>query len=147
MSHPTKELADAVVAELNGRSYSLPFTAQRRWAPLLEVSELTALTVTVVPKDLARTPATRKADQLDPSVWIGIQQKLTPGTEAETAAQIDQLVDLVHEIAESLTRTRPATLPDAACVGVENDPVVSPEHLRAERVFTSILTATYRLVR
>ena len=42
-------LADAIVADLNGHSFSQPFTAERGYLPTFELPELGDLKVTVVP--------------------------------------------------------------------------------------------------
>jgi len=141
------DLSDAIAAELNtapAETFSQAFTAVRKALPVYELSDLAELKVTVVPKAVDISGSTRSASQYDLSVDIGIQQKLaTTDVDTEVAA----LGTLVDEIAEYLRRRPLAAAPFAAWVRTVNDPVYAPEHLRDSRVFTSVLTITYRAIK
>jgi hypothetical protein len=141
------EIADAVTAELNATpgTFTQSFTAVRKVLPFYELQDLTDLTVTVVPKAVEITGATRSASQHDFTVDIGIQKKL--GSPSGLEVEVESLGNVVDQIAEYL-RQRP--LPGAAFaawVNTINDPVYAPEHLLEKRVFTSVLTLTYRAMR
>jgi len=144
------EIADAVAAELNaaapGSVFSQTFTAQRKIVPAYELSELTDLKVTVVPKAVEITGSTRAASQYEITVDIGIQKKLPPGS-GDGDDQVETLGTLVDQIAEYLRRRPLPGAPFAAWVGITNDPVYAPEHLLEQRVFTSVLTVTYRAMK
>jgi hypothetical protein len=58
-------IADAVAAELNAGSFSLPFTAKRMLLPDFALTELTDLKVTVVPHGVEMTPFCRQWTQYD----------------------------------------------------------------------------------
>jgi len=133
-------IADAVVEELKREGFSLPFTAERAYLPRFDLPEMTSLRVTVVPRGLTISAGTRSRDQHEYRIDVGVQQKL----EQEDSAELDPLMDLVEEIADHFRGLVLETEPEAACVGVENGPVYAQEHMREGRLFTSILTLTFR---
>jgi len=139
------DIADAVVAALNGGQQV--FTAQRRVRPNFELTDLADLRVTVVPKGFEASVASRSLSQYDVQVDIGIQKKLPAGADEDT--EVPVMCSLVEEIADFLkgkplegdgwraSWVRPAV----------NEPVYSTEHLAEKRVFTSVLTLTYRVMK
>jgi hypothetical protein len=133
-------IADAVVAELNGTSFSLPFMATRAYIPRFDLADMATLRVTVVPKGVEITRGSRGKDQHDYRVDIGVQQKFAD----EDADALDPLMGLVEQIADHFRGLVLETDPEAACVEVENGPVYAQEHMREGRLFTSILTLTFR---
>ena len=133
-------IADAVVAELNGHTFSLPFTATRTYVPRFDLADMATLRVTVVPKGLEITSGSRGKDQHDYRVDVGVQQKFSEGD----AAELDPLMGLVEEIADHFRNLVLDTDPEAACVKVENGPIYAQEHMREGRLFTSVLTLTFR---
>ena len=137
------DIADAVAAELNAAppdTFCQAFTARRRVLPEFDLEALSELQVTVVPKGVEITGATRTASQREIAVDIGLQKKLGADLESEVA----ELLELTERIAAYLSRRRLAAAPQAAWVAVANEPVYSPEHLAEQRAFTSVLTVTYR---
>jgi len=54
-------------------------------------------------------------------------------------------VELVEQIADYLRRRPLGSIP-AAWVRTANDPIYAAEHLAEDRVFTSVLTVTYRVM-
>lgn len=142
-------IADAVVARLSAGTFSMPFTAVRRYQPVFDLEDLATLRVSVVPRSLAIVGASRQTSQFDAQIDIGVQKRLSPapGNPASDEAEIDALLALVEEIADWLRFTRLPTTPEAVWVGVAQEPVVAGEHLEQHRQFTSILTVTYRVLR
>ena len=139
------DIADAVVAELNAApagTFDHVFTAMRRVLPEFDLAELAELKVTVVPKAVEITGATRSVGQFDCQTDIGVQKKLGKDLDTETAG----LCGLVDAIAAYLRRRPLAATPHAVWVRSRNDPVYAPEHLADQRAFTSVLTVTYRSV-
>ncbi len=134
-------IADAVVASLNAGAFDPPLGAVRRYQPTFELADLAALQVSVVPRSLEMTNATRATGYFDCAIDIGVQKKL------DGNADIDGLVSLVERIADHLRQKRLVTAPEAAFVSIANEPVVALEHLDQHRAFTSILTVTYRVRR
>ena len=140
------DIADAVAATLNDPgepSFSQSFTAERKALPAFELADLAGLHVTVVPKAVEITGASRSLSQHDVQIDVGVQQKVGSELEADVAA----LCGLVEEIAAFLRRRPLGSVAGAAWVRSANEPVYSPEHLAEKRLFTSVLTVTYRLMK
>lgn len=137
------QTADALVAEINAATLPQPANAQRHYRPQFDLAELKTLRVSVVPKSIAITGAGRNSNQHDVSVDVAVQKKLA----TEALAEIDALMELVQAIADALRLRRLAAMPEALWLRTENAPVYAPEHLEQQRVFTSVLTLTYRIVR
>ncbi len=136
-------IADAVVASLNAGNFSLPFEAQRQYQPVFGLPELETLRVSVVPKSVTIAIAARDSSYFDCAIDIGVQQKVNP----DQPGEMDALLGLVEEIADHLRMQRLDGFPSAAWLALENNPLFAPEHLQQERVFTSVLTVTYRVRR
>ena len=140
------DIADAVVAELNAaadETFSKSFDAVRKILPRYELSEMTELRVTVVPKAVETTVSSRATSLNDYQVDIGIQEKISKNLDADVVA----LCTLVQEISDYLTRRSLAAEPTAAWLSSTNDPIYVPEHLAENRLFTSVITLTYRMLR
>ena len=135
------DIADAVVTELNAGSFSVPFTVERLYRPDFELSDMKNLHVSVVPHGLEMSTAGRALSQQDVQIDLAVQKKL----DAADNAEIDALMGLVEELAEFLRTKR--QFGDAVWVRTENSPVYSQEHLGELRQFTSVLTATLRVVK
>ncbi|MEW6198054.1 MAG: hypothetical protein AB1601_05240 [Planctomycetota bacterium] len=137
------QIADAIVASLNAGSFSMPVEAQRCYQPVHELSQLQALKVSVVPKSLTATIATRSDCFFDCAIDIGVQRKV----DADDLEVLDSLMHLVEEIGDHLRFHKLDAFPNGAWLAIENDPIFAPDHLEKERVFTSVLTVTYRVRR
>ena len=135
-------IADAVVAQLNGGSFSQPLTAERHYQPKFELPDMTALHVTVVPRGITTKSLDRSRDAFDYQIDVAIQKRTDMAL-----VGLDGLMNLVEEVADHF-RTQPLmSFPQARCVEVKNAPVFSQEHLEEFRQFTSVLTLTFRLAR
>jgi len=137
------DIADAVVAELSIGAFSQSIEPQRMVLPEFGLEDLADLRVTVVPKAVEISGSTRSVSQYDVQIDIGVQKKLGKDLDAEVA----ELCGLVDEIADFLKLRSLADAPYAAWVRSANEPVYAPEHLAEQRVFTSILTITYRAMK
>jgi hypothetical protein len=137
------DVANAVVVQLNGGSFSQPFTARRLYRPRFDLSEMRTLHVTVVPKALAINSLSRGGDSHEYQIDVAVQKKF----ETESTEELDPLVGLVEEIADQFRTPRLASLPSAVCVKIENKPVYAQEHFDEFRQFTSIITLTFRVPR
>lgn len=139
------EVADAVTASLNaasgGGEFSQEFTAERLHQPSFELPELETLHVSVVPKSLTITNATRQHSFFDCAIDVGIQKRVAGDGE------VDALLDLAQEIADHLRIKRLDEYPQAAWLLIAHEPVVASEHLDQNRQLTSVLTVTYRVKR
>lgn len=134
-------IADAVAAHVSAGSYGQPVAAVRVHQPAYTLEELKDLRVSVVPRTVQTTAATRQSLAIEYAVDVGVQKKL-PAEGVEAA--IDELLALVDAIAERLRFARLPGFPAAAWAGFRHEPVVSSEALEQHRVFTSVLSVTYR---
>jgi hypothetical protein len=138
------QIADAVTERLNGGTYAVPVQAVRLHQPAFTLEELASLRVSVVPRVVQIAPASRDSVTLECVVDVGVQQKL-PAQQPD--GEIDALLDLVESIADRLRFARLDSFPEAVWSGIAHDPVVSAESLEQHRVFTSVLSVTYRVRR
>ena len=137
------DIADAVVAELNGGTFSQTFTAKRYYRPVFDLAEMATLHVSVVPRGVTIERADRSRNQHDVQIDVAVQKKFSTGD----AAELDPLMALVEEVADFFRMRRLSTYPDAVWVKTENVPVYAQEHMEEFRQFTSVLTLTFRVVR
>jgi hypothetical protein len=138
----TIDLADAVTSQLN--QSGIVTHAKRQVLPIHDLSQLRELTISIVPRGVQVQSITRKLSQYDCQVDIGIQQKLTvPQDEIDPA--VKELSGLVQQLADYLQRQPLTDMPYAIWIKVENVPIYDPDHLSNQRVFTSVLTLTYRI--
>lgn len=138
------QVADAIASALNDGAFSQEFTAQRLYQPSFELADLDTLRVSVVPKSVTVTNASRTHAFLDCAVDIGVQKKLSAAVE-NADAEIEELLVLAEEIADHLRQKRLEAMPEALWVSLEHEPIFAPEHLDQHRQFTSVLTVTYRV--
>lgn len=141
MSSELIELTEAVVDALNAETFSMPFIARRHYAPLFDLVDMKELHVSVVPRGVTLEQITRERAARDYRIDIAVQKKMVSGDEEE----LDSLIALTQEIAESFRGRRLASLPDAMWLKTEHTPIYSPEHLHELRQFTSVMILTFRL--
>ena len=134
------DIAAAVVTELN-TGFPAEFTAERTPLPGAKLDELTDLKVSVVPKSMEPVQVTRGTRALDVTIDVGIQKKLGAGLEAE----VESLCGLAERILKFFPGHALSEAPGAQFQSVVNDPIYDPEHLQQLRVFTSVVSVTYRI--
>ena len=142
------EIADAVVAALNGASLSQEVTAVRHYLPEFDLKEMDQLHVSVVPAELDEEIADRTRDKAEYKIHVAVQKRVTkqdpPGL--DTTA-IDDLMTLVEEI-DDLFRHKPLSgFEQAHWLKTENKPIYDPKHLKENGQFTSLLAFTFCVVR
>lgn len=137
-------LADAVAEHINAGTYAQPVSAVRTYQPAFTLEELGELRVSVVPRTTTVSAASRESSTYEHVVDVGVQKKLPADDEQ---AAIDGLLELTEAIGDRLRHTRVAGFPEAAWAGLAHEPVVSSESLEQHRVFTSVLSVTYRVRR
>lgn len=135
------QIADAVAASLNGGNFSQPFEAKRLHQPSFDLAELDELRVSVVPKSQGISAASRAGSSYDCAVDVGVQKRVDPAD----LPQVDALLDLVEEMIEHLNGQPLEDVPGAAFLSIKWEPVLVAEHLDQLRVFTSVVTITYRV--
>jgi len=141
------EIADALVAVLNAEDFTQSFTATRRVRPSFEGVDMGDLHVTVTPRSFEAILVSRSVSQYDVQIDIGVQMKL-PVDEDEDYG-VANMCGLVEEIADFLDgKQLTGTGWKAAWLGpATNDPIYSTDHLAEKRLFTSVLTMTYRVLK
>jgi len=140
-------IADAVVAALNGApagTFSQPFVARRYYMPVFELKDMKTLHVTVVPRGVEMSTASRALLQHDVLIDVAVQKKFPQDVTGDQPA-LDSLMSLVQEIADFLRAT--GRFGNAQWVRMDNKPVYSSEHMEQLRQFTSVLTLTLRMLR
>ena len=136
------QVAEAVIAELNGTTFSQPFTAVRSYLPRSDLADLKTLKVTVVPSGLTVVTASRGQTQQDVAIDIAVQQKLT----GEDNTDLDPLLALAEEMAAHFRGKRLASFSDVVWVKTEFKAIYAPDHIDQLRAFTSVVTLTFRVI-
>lgn len=139
------DIADSVAGELNSAAegtFSHEFTAQRTVLPEYDLSELSNLTISVVPSEAEITNASRASRQYDFAVDIGVQKKVS-----NIEADVLSLSELVSEITEFLAGRRLTDVPWAVFNQITNAPIYSPEMLRDKKLFISVIRIQYRAIK
>jgi hypothetical protein len=137
------QVADSVVAQLNGADFEHEFIAERLYVPNFDLEDMKELRVSVVPRDVELLPHDRNHNKYHCRVDVAVQKKFSKGTNEE----IDPLVDLVEKIADEFRLKRLASFQAARCVKAEHAVLYSSEHWEQLRQFTSLLTLTFELAR
>lgn len=138
--HKIIEIADQVVTALNASVLSQPISAERRFRVEFGLDELETLRVSVVPKSVELRAISRSKETQDFEIDIGIQKKIG----GEEDVDIGPLLALCEEILAFLRFQKFAPLPDVTWLKASHAPIYAAEHLGELRVFTSVLTVTYR---
>lgn len=131
------QVADAVVALLNGGSFSMMLAAKRMYLPRFELAEMASLHVTVVPVsgDVERISRSKKVYSY--VIDIAVQKR------AVEQDDLDSLAALTEELADYILDNS-LTYSNLHCIGISVDPIYAPEHLEELGQFTSVISATYR---
>jgi len=140
-------LAEAVKDELNaavsgGEFGAVSFTARRVNVPLFDLADLTDIHVTVVGRSFAEQVASRSDSAADLDIDVAVQKKV-PSVDP---SEIDPLADLVESIMAFFRNRRLAGMASASWTGTRNEMLYIPEHLDEKRLFTSVVTLSYRLL-
>ena len=110
--------------------------------PGVELDKLTAVPqLTVVPKSVQPQHMTRAGRADNITIDIGVQAKIT-GRPEEDVPKLCRLARAVLDYMWGLKLTRE---PEAVFMDAGIDPVYAPEHLQQLRVFTSVVSVTYKV--
>lgn len=135
------ELAQAVVTELNGASFSQAFTATRHYVPKIDMKDAATLSVLVAPSGFSTSVASRANDDEEYTIDVGILKRLV----AEGNDELDPLMQLVEEIKDHFRRKTIAS-PASVCTEITNDPIFDIESLDQKRQFASVLNLKFTAV-
>ncbi len=97
------DIADSVVAQINGATLSQPVVAARFYQPRFGVEEMQALHVSVVPRSITNKTLDRTHDTFDYMIDVAVQKR-TDGS----LGSLDALMNLVEEDLHVVSQ--PATL-------------------------------------
>lgn len=130
-------LGDAVVTSLNDASFSEDFTSTRRYRPIVELKELSDLTVTVIIPSVTQEISSRSLNTDIMIVDVLVQQQAN----ADDNDEVDPLIDLCEEIGEHF---RGVDFDYAMWVKTEVITTYDMEDLASFRVFSGLIRVTYR---
>jgi hypothetical protein len=136
-------IADAVTTALNAAppgTFSKTFTAKRIYRPEFKREELGTLHVTVIPGPVTRNQIARRLLEKTYVVGVLVQQAVT----GEQNEDIDPLTGLCEEIADFIGPGEIGTT-GAAWTATEHDPIYDPDHMKDFRVFTNVVSFTFKL--
>jgi len=139
------DIADAVVAELNGvpaGTFSQALVAVRMYVPVFKLEDMGVLHVTVVPHGQSFSQVGRGLGSSVYIIDVAIQQRVSLAS--NTA--LDALVVLVRQIAAWFLGKRMAARPGAMCLALTNDPAWMPKHLEELSQFTSVLSLSFEVI-
>jgi len=102
---------------------------------------LKVLRVTVVPRSIEELPETRTRVRTVVKADVAVQKKLA----SDEGTEPSELLALVATISEALRFRTLVGCPYAVWTGTVQEPPYSVEHLSRQRVFTAVLTVSYRL--
>jgi len=144
MANRLVEVADAVKDLINTGTFSPVVVATRLYAPDFTLEDLANLKVSVIPRSMETTIQTREKARDDAFIDVGIQDKVT-----DNLADINPLMNLVDDIDLFLRDRIRRKLGAPANAGwiATTRTAYDLDHLEKLRVFTSILSLTYRLYR
>ena len=137
------QAADAVVVILKSGTYCLTPTISRVILPMLTVEELEkrTLKISVVPKDVDSEIASRTEDFNEYKIDIGIQQKVN-----DIDTEVPTLLLFVKEVLNFIKRKKLPTTPQAHYVRLQNKPIYDVKQLAEAKVFTTVITVTYKVL-
>jgi hypothetical protein len=143
------DLADAITAVLNAETLSQPFTAARLYVPVIGLEDLAALKVWVVPRDLSMVVLSRRDDDFTYLIDVAVQKSIGVGltTDAEVVAACDPLMAFTEEIVDLLRSDAVKDSLPGRFMGLANAPIFDPAYMDEKRVFMSLITLNFKLVR
>ncbi len=139
----SSKVADAVADELAAGDFTPAFKTIRAFRHDQTLPEGKELRVSVIPKGVTITPASRAACAYLVEVYVAVMKKV-PDANPET---IDPLLALVEDVVDFFRLRRLAGFPEAVWVSTEIGPMVSTEHLENLKQFTSLITLRLKVVR
>ncbi len=135
------QIADALVANLQEKQFSLPFVCERQYFPVRELKDYGVLRVTVIPVTWERSGGSRGDDEVDHTIEIDIQQQLSGPKQLE-GPEGDALMALVEEIANFLSPLELSELAAPAVTAVTAATLLDRTHWQQHRLFTAALRVT-----
>lgn len=148
MSSKVAAVAEAVKTALNlapDGTFSQTFTAVRKYLPAADLQDLKDWQVTVVARSGEYSKLSRSANQRDVQIDVGLQKKIATTTNPATAGgnpELDAFLQFAEEVADFF---KPGAYGPGLWLGTKHEPLVDPDHLLTQRVFTSLITLTFKV--
>jgi hypothetical protein len=140
------DIADAVADILRAYRLDRTFVVTRAYQPMLTLEDLQTTYVTVIPKSTAGTRVSRATMEDTVLIDVGIQQKL-PADPTNDVEEVDKLLGLVDDLKDLLRTTALPESVAAQWMSEEHEPIYFPDHLQEDRLFTAVVTVTFRQYR
>jgi hypothetical protein len=143
-------IADAIVAQIvTGNTagwFPMPIdTVERRWAPDLQISDVTNLRISVIPRVEARTKFSRIGDDFTATVDLALMRHLPATVNSKTDnAAIDAYATMAQTIGSILARDQLPGLTGVRLVSITHDPLIDQERLVANRAIFSFISTSWR---
>jgi hypothetical protein len=138
------DIAEALVAALNGGSFSQAFTAQWIVDEEPDLKDLVdTLRVDVIPSTFESDLHTRNSTKDEYTLRIAVRKKIAAREPAAVRTEITGLLGLVEEIRAFVKLRDLDGTPRALWFRTEHRPIYSPRHLRQLRQFTALLAVSY----
>jgi hypothetical protein len=143
------DIAEAVKTVLNAASLSQSFTAERAYIPVYDTRTLVDLKISVIAASDESERLSRASNLCTYRVDIGVQKRIGTGTmtEAEIRAACDPLMTLAEEIGDLFDGEPLTGYTSAKCTETSLRVLYVPQMLDTHRVFTSVVTLTFQVVR
>ena len=130
------DLGDAVVTSLNDETFSIDFTSTRKYRPVMELKELSTLTVTILTPSVTQEITSRSTNNDMMLVDVLVQKQSNPDDNSDT----DLLMDLLEELAEHF---RDVHFSSSRWVRTEIISTYDIEDLSDYRLFSGLVRVTY----
>jgi len=137
------DIAEAVANVLRAYRLDRTFVVARAYQPMVSLEDLQTTYVTVIPKSLTGAYVSRGTMGDTVEIDVGIQQKL-PVDPTNDVAEVDKLMGLVDDLDDHLRITALPEDLNATWMSREREPIYFPDHLQENRLFSSVVTVTYR---
>jgi len=138
------DIGDAVVADLNGGSWSQSFTAVRLWLVQFDLADLATLRVAVTPGPSQWQPMGRGRDLATHATDVILQKKIDPTTNAAADALVALLLELTDHYRGKILAAGARSI---CCLERNyipgNSAAVDPAHLDNPHVFNGVLRLTW----
>jgi hypothetical protein len=137
-----RQIAEAIVSDCNGATWSSTVAFESKYVPRENLESITDPIVTVIYAQQRAVPDSRAAWRHEYDIDLGIQKRVS----TDDTSDIDGMSDLLDEVAD-YWKTRKPTGTGAVMKFVEWISPYVPDHLTNAKVFTGVLRLTFRLVR